>query len=200
MVFLVRLRIVADYGFRAHLAFRRSATIPVLVDHPQDGFPAAPYKDYPAQTVSLCGISLLVEHKCDGLAPAVLVSVRSAAVSHLAGYAPCLFVLAVIPVCGADGWIAPAAHLRKNLLILCGLGTGLHDAAVEQLRGRFRGRLFLPVLLPWFLRCPNGRIASRCHSVLLQISAPSAAEQRMQFDVSAAYLSGGRFALEYQEL
>ena len=124
----------------------------------------------------------------------------SAAALHLTGYAARLFVLAVIPAHGAAGWIAPVVHLQKNPLILCGLGTGLHDAAVEQLRGRFRGRLFLPVLLPWFLRCPNGRIASRCHSVLLQISAPSAAEQRMQFDVSAAYLSGGRFVLEYQEL
>ena len=121
----------------------------------------------------------------------------SAAAAHLAGCVARLFVLAVIPARGAAGQIAPVVHLRKNPLILCGLGTGLHDAAVEQLRGRFRGRLFLPVLLPWFLRCPNGRIASRCHSVLLQISAPSAAEQRMQFDVSAAYLSGGRFVLEY---
>jgi hypothetical protein len=47
------------------------------------------------------------------------------------------------------------------------------------------------------LRCPNAQAASRCHSVLLQISAPSADEQRMQFDVSVAYLSGGRFVLEY---
>ena len=129
----------------------------------------------------------------------VRVSMCSAAALHLTGYAARLFVLAVIPAHGAAGWIAPVVHLRKNPLILCGLDTGLHDAAVEQLRGRFRGRLFLPVLLPWFLRCPNGRIASRCHSVLLQISAPSAAEQRMQFDVSAAYLSGARFVLEYLE-
>ena len=140
------------------------------------------------------------EHKHVGPVPAVRVSMCSAAALHLTGYAARLFVFAVIPAHGAAGWIAPVVHLRKNPLILCGLGAGLHDAAVEQLRGRFRGRLFLPVLLPWFLRCPNGRIASRCHSVLLQISAPSAAEQRMQFDVSAAYLSGGRFALEYQEL
>ena len=137
------------------------------------------------------------EHKRGGPAPAVLVSVRSAAVSHLAGYAPCLFVLAVIPVCGADGWIAPAAHLRKNPLILCGLGVESHDAAAGQLHGRFRGWSFLPVRSPCVPRCPSGRVDSRCHSVLLQISAPSAAEQRMQFDVSAAYLLGGRFVLEY---
>ena len=79
MVFLVQLRIVADYGFQAHLAFRGSATIPVLVDHPQDGFPAAPYRGYPTQTFFLRGISLLVEHKCDDLAPAVWVSVCFAA-------------------------------------------------------------------------------------------------------------------------
>ena len=76
---------------------------------------------------------------------------RSAAASHLAGYAPCLFVLAVIPARGAAGRIAPAVHLRKNPRILCGLGAGSHDAAVGQLHGRFRGRSFLPVRLLLFL-------------------------------------------------
>lgn len=112
----------------------------------------------------------------------------SAAALHLTGYAARLFVLAVIPAHGAAGWIAPVVHLRKNPLILCGLGTGLHDAAVEQLRGRFRGRLFLPVLLPWFLRCPNGQAVSRGRPALLQISVPSAAAQWMQLGVSAACL------------
>ena len=115
-------------------------------------------------------------------APAARVSMCSAA--------------ALIPVHGAAGRIALAVHLRKNPWILCGLGAGSHDAGVGQLHGQFHGRLFLPVRSPCVLRCPNGQIASRCHSVLLQISAPSAAEQRMQFDVSAAYLSGGRFVLE----
>ncbi len=129
----------------------------------------------------------------------MLVSVRSAAVSHLAGYAPCLFVLAVIPVCGADGWIAPAAHLRKNPLILCGLGVESHDAAAGQLHEQFRGQSFLPARSLSFLRCSSGQTASCSHSVLLQISAPSAAEQRIQLDDLAACPLAGRFALECLE-
>ena len=223
----------------------------VLVDLPQAGFPAASYKGYPAQTVSLRGISLLVGHKRDGLAPAVWLSMRSAAVSvlsgcvhrscadvvyflpvlqmvlpqsplrfaghrcvgpalavrvsvcsaaalYLAGYAARLLVLAVIPAHGA-GRIAPAAHLRKNLLILCGLGAGSHDAVAGQLHGRFRGQSFRPVQSLCVPRCPSGLAASRCCPTLLQISVPSAAAQWMQLDVSAACLSGGRFVLECLE-
>ena len=66
-------------------------------------------------------------------APAARVSVCSAAVSHLAGYAVRLFVLAVIPARGAAGRIAPAVNLRKNPRILCGLGAGSHDTAAGQL-------------------------------------------------------------------
>ena len=97
MVFLVRLRIVADYGFQAHLAFHGSATIPVLVDHPQAGFPAAPYKDYPAQTAVLRGISLPAAHTRVAPAPAAWVSIRSAAgvaqdeyAERWCGDAPCV--------------------------------------------------------------------------------------------------------------
>ena len=137
----------------------------------------------------------LAGHTHGGPALAVRVPVCSAAALYLAGYAVRLFVLAVIPACGAAGRIAPTVHLRKNLRILCGLGAGSHDAAVGQLHGRFRGRLFLPVRS----RCLSGRAASRCRSTLLQISVPSAAAQWMQLDVSVACFSGGHFVLEYQE-
>ena len=97
MVWLARLRVAPDCRFPAHPALRGSAAVHGLANHPQDGFPAASYKGYPAQTVSLCGISLLVEHKCDGLAPAVWVSVCFAAgaaqdeyAEHWCGDAPCV--------------------------------------------------------------------------------------------------------------
>ena len=48
------------------------------------GFSVALYEDAPAQTFFLRGISLLVEHKCDDLAPAVWVSVCFAAAAVLA--------------------------------------------------------------------------------------------------------------------
>ena len=127
------------------------------------------------------------------------VSVCSAAASHLAGCAVRLFVLAVIPAHGAAGRAAPAAHLRKNPRILCGLGAGSHDAGVGQFHGQFHGQSFLPVRSLCVPRCLSGRAASRCRPTLLQISVPSAAAQWMQLDVSAACLSGGHFVLEYQE-
>ena len=65
-------------------AFHESPELLSAEHYPQTGFPAAPYADDPAQTFFLRGISLLVEHKCDGLAPAVLVSVCFAAVLVLA--------------------------------------------------------------------------------------------------------------------
>lgn len=91
------------------------------------------------------------EHRRGGPVPAAWALVRSAAASHLAGYAARLFVLAVIPTHGAAGRTAPAAYLQENPWILCGLGAGSHDAAVGQLHGRFRGRSFLPVRLLLFL-------------------------------------------------
>ena len=139
------------------------------------------------------------EHKHDGPAPAVRVLVRSAAVSHLVEYAARLLVLAVILVYGAAGQAATAAHLRRNPLILCGLGAGLHDAAVGQLHGQFHGRSFLPVRSPCVPRCPSGQAALRCRPTLLQIFAPSDAAQWMQLDVSAACLLAGRFVFEYLE-
>ena len=117
-------------------------------------------------------------HRCDGAAPAAWAMECSAVASHLAGYAVRLFALAVIPAHGA-GRIAPAAHLRKNLLILCGLGAGSHDASVGLLHGQFRGRLFLPVRLPCVPRCPSGQADLRCHSAPLQISVPSGVGQWM---------------------
>lgn len=84
-------------------------------------------------------------HRYDGPAPVALVSVRSAAVSHLAGCSVCLFALAVTPAHGAADRTAPAVHLREKLLILCGLGAGSHDAVAGQLHGQFRRRLFLSV-------------------------------------------------------
>ena len=244
MVLLAWLRIVPDHEFPVYLAFRGSATIPVLVDHPQAGFQAAPYKDYPAQTFFLRGISLFAWHRRDGLAPVVLVSVCSVAVavlvgcvyppcadevyflplawslwyvaiaavpvamvlmcaavaSHLTGFAEYLYVDAEIPVHGVTGQTALAVYLRKNPRILCGLGVESHDAAAGQLHGRFRGWSFLPVRSPCVPRCPSGRVDSRCRLALLQISVPSAAARWTQLDVLAACLSGGRFALEYQEL
>ena len=140
----------------------------------------------------------LAGHGNGGPALAVRVSVCSAAALYLAGYAARLLVLAVIPAHGA-GRIAPAAHLRKNLLILCGLGAGSHDAVAGQLHGRFRGQSFRPVQSLCVPRCPSGQAASRCRPTLLQISVPSAAAQWMQLDVSAACLSGGRFVLECLE-
>ena len=94
-VLLVRFRIAPGHGFLVYLAFRGYVAVHVLADHPQAVFPAAPYKGYPAQTVSLRGISLLVGHKRDGLAPAVWLSMRSAAVSVLSGcqHRPCAGVV-----------------------------------------------------------------------------------------------------------
>ena len=220
MVLLARLRVAPDCGFPAHPALRGSAAVLSAANHPQDGFPAAPHEDDPAQTVSLRGIPLFAWHRRDGLAPVALawpflrfaghrhvwpapaarVSVCSAAVSHLAGYAVRLFVLAAIPAHGAAGRTAPAAHPQKNPLILCGLAVGLHGAVAEQFRRRFRGQSFLPARSPCVPRCPSCQAASRCHSVLLRISVPSGAARWTQLDVLAACLSGGRFALEYQEL
>ena len=65
-------------------AFHESLELLSAEHYPQAGFPAASYKGYPAQTVSLCGISLLVEHKCNGLAPAVWALMRAAAAAVLA--------------------------------------------------------------------------------------------------------------------
>ena len=121
--------------------------------------------------------------------------VRSAVASHLAGYAVCLFVLAVIPAHGAAGRIAPAVHLRKNPRILCGLGAGLHDAGVRQLHGRFRWRSFLPVRLlcvPHYLAVQT---ALYCHSTLSQISVPSDVGRWMQLDILTAYPLHSRFVL-----
>lgn len=85
MVLLARLRIVPDCGFPVLSAFHESPELLSAEHYPQAGFPAAPYKDYPTQTFFLRGISLLVGHKRDGLAPAVWLSMRSAAVSVLSG-------------------------------------------------------------------------------------------------------------------
>lgn len=114
----------------------------------------------------------LAGHRRGALGPAALVSVRSAAAAILAVCEGPLHV-------GVAGRIAPAAHLRKNLLILCGLGAGSHDAAVGLLHGQFRGRLFLPVRLPCVPRCPSGQADLRCHSAPLQISVPSGVGQWM---------------------
>ena len=135
------------------------------------------------------------EHKHVGPVPAVRVSVCSAAVSHPAGYAARLVVLAVIPAHGVAGRIAPAVNLRKNPRILCGLGAGSHDAAVGQLHGRFRGRSFLPVRLlcvPHYLAVQT---ALYCHSTLSQISAPSDVGRWMQLDILTAYPLHSRFVL-----
>ena len=97
MVLSARLRIVPDCGFPVLSAFHESPELLSAEHYPQAGFPAAPYEDDPAQTLFLRGISLLVEHKCDGLAPAVWVSVCFAAgaaqdeyAEHWYGDAPCV--------------------------------------------------------------------------------------------------------------
>ena len=96
-VLLVWFWNVLDCGFPVLSAFHESPELLSAEHYPQAGFPAASYKGYPAQTVSLCGISLLVEHKCNGLAPAVWVSVCFAAgaaqdeyAEHWCGDAPCV--------------------------------------------------------------------------------------------------------------
>lgn len=78
------LRIVPDRAFPAHPAFHESPEFLSAEHYPQAGFLAVPYEDDPAQTFFLRGISLLVEHKCDDLAPAVWVSVCFATAAVLA--------------------------------------------------------------------------------------------------------------------
>ena len=85
MVLLARLRVAPDCRFPAHPALRGSAAVLSAANHPQDGFPAAPHEDDPAQTVSLRGIPLFAWHRRDGLAPVALVSVCSVAVAVLVG-------------------------------------------------------------------------------------------------------------------
>lgn len=91
-------------------------------------------------------------HRYGGPAPAVWVLVRSATAAILTVCEGSLHV-------GVAGRPAPDVHPQKNLLIFCGRNAGLHDAVAEQLRGQFRGQLFLPVLSLRFLRCPNGQTA-----------------------------------------
>ena len=120
MVLLARLRIVPDHEFPVYLAFRGSATIPVLVDHPQAGFQAAPYKDYPAQTFFLRGISLFAWHRRDGLAPVVLVSVCSVAVAVLVGcvYPPCADEVYFLPLAWSLWYVAIAA-VPVAMVLMC---------------------------------------------------------------------------------
>ena len=132
-------------------------------------------------------------HKRGGPAPAVRVSVRSVALAVLAGYAGNLYAAAEVPVYGLT------VLLLKHPRILSCQDAGAYGAGSGQLHGQFRGRSFLPVRLLLFLHRPSGQTVLRCHSALLQTFAPSGAGRRMQLDVSAACLSGGRFVLEYQE-
>ena len=80
MVLLARLRIVPDRTFPAHPAFHESPEFLSAEHYPQAGFPAVPYEDDPAQTVSLRGIFLPAAHTRVALAPAAWVSVCFAAV------------------------------------------------------------------------------------------------------------------------
>ena len=83
-VLLVWFWNVLDCGFPVLSAFHESPEFLSAEHYPQAGFPGALYEDAPAQTFFLRGISLLVEHKCDDLAPAVWVSVCFAAAAVLA--------------------------------------------------------------------------------------------------------------------
>ena len=124
IVLLVWFWNVLDCGFPVLSAFHESPELLSAEHYPQAGFPAASYKGYPAQTVSLCGISLLVEHKCDGLAPVALVSVCSVAVAVLVGcvYPPCasvaFFRLTVYRIQTDARTMAPEQVLLRYLLPL----------------------------------------------------------------------------------
>ena len=96
-VLLVWFWNVLDCGFPVLSTFHESPELLSAENCPQAGFPAAPYKDYPTQTVSLREISLPAWHGRDGPAPVALVSVCSAAgavqdeyAGHWCGDAPCV--------------------------------------------------------------------------------------------------------------
>ena len=85
MVLLARLRIVPDCGFPVLSAFHESPELLSAEHYPQAGFQAAPYKDYPAQTVSLREISLPAWHGRVGPVPVEWVLERFLAASVLTG-------------------------------------------------------------------------------------------------------------------
>ena len=80
MVLLVWFWNVLDCGFPVLSAFHESPELLSAEHYPQAGFPAVPYEDDPAQTVSLRGISLPAAHTRVALAPVVWMSVCFAAV------------------------------------------------------------------------------------------------------------------------
>lgn len=101
-------------------------------------------------------------------APAALAPVRCPVwIARL----PCVAV--VRPMFGVAAQAAPFARAPW---ILHSASDGKSCAGAGQFHGRVYGQSFLPALSRYALRCPSGRAALHCHSVLSQTSEPSGAE------------------------